>query len=254
MAASKVVLTISKIWLSEVPLSPDQEMNDRPLRCCVLKWRQGKLWVKASEISQPSDLPALQNQQWLQNCLKHSPIDLVCLDPQLGVASLEYWANACEQAGKLVFLRLPGRSQQIHQSKTTEWIGQQLDSALAVLLLLLFSPVFIGLFLLLRLTSADPVFCYEWRVGARGRLFQLITFAAAQAHQPNGSFSSLIRRWVTNLRLTGFPQLINVAQGKMRLIGRRPWNLQEAIHLPSQRPQPIGEQPGVIQDLFARMG
>ncbi|WAL58376.1 heterocyst development glycosyltransferase HepC [Thermocoleostomius sinensis] len=248
MATSKVVLTTSKIWILEDTLSSsEQEPTDQSLRCCVLKWRQGKLWVKVAEADQISQIPALQNEQWLENCLKHSLVDVVCLDPQLGVTAVEYWANACEKAGKPVFLRLPGCSRRSHQSEIVVLLRQGLDSMIAVLLLLIFSPIILVIFLLLRSSSSKSVFDTQWRVGARGQLFRLILFREDREENSQGSqyYSNLIRYWSSKLCLNGLLQLINVIQGKMQLVGRRPWKLQEAIQLCQHQSQLISEPPGI---------
>jgi hypothetical protein len=258
MATSKVVLTTSKIWILEDTLSSsEQEPTDQSLRCCVLKWRQGKLWVKVAEANQISHIPALQNAQWLENCLKHSLVDVVCLDPKLGVTAVEYWANACEKAGKRVYLRLRGRlgsprSLQTQQTnKRVAWVGQGVDRVLAGVLLLLLSPILLGLWLLLRLSSSQPVFGSEWWVGAQGQLFRITQFRDGR-DETNAAFFLFAHRWIKTLRLNQFLLLINVLNGEMQLVGWQFYSLRETIQNQDQF-HDLCKPPGIIQGRFSLM-
>ncbi|MEY3401966.1 MAG: hypothetical protein RLZZ86_1581 [Cyanobacteriota bacterium] len=51
---------------------------------CTLKWRRGQLLVKSSGKLPHPYLASLENQQSLIECLKHSPVTLVSIDPKIG--------------------------------------------------------------------------------------------------------------------------------------------------------------------------
>lgn len=111
MKTSKILLTTSKILTLETKSPLERELRENSLSLCFLKWRQGQLWVsKAKQLGMPY-LPSLENEQWFLDCLKHSPVERVCIDPELGEAGIKLWADACEQANKPVFLQVPFNSQ-----------------------------------------------------------------------------------------------------------------------------------------------
>lgn len=92
-------------------------------------------------------------------------------------------------------------------------------------------PVFLAVAFAVRLTSAGPVLFLQKRMGRRGRSFTIFKFrtmihASDTTHRPvttagNQCFTSVgpfLRRW----KLDELPQLFNVLQGHMSLIGPRP--------------------------------
>lgn len=152
-----------------VSLPPDyaSEQRETLLPACTLKWRKDKLWVKQVEDSYLPKLPALESEQWLIECLKRSPVQTVCLDPNLGEADLKTWADACRQANKQVFLRIPSNQQLLAKQKSVYWqIQRCLDWSIAFLLLLVLSPVMLGIALLVRFSSPGPLFSGSGALGS----------------------------------------------------------------------------------------
>jgi hypothetical protein len=119
----------------------EQQHASNYLPHCILKWRQGQLFVSLGSQSKQPYISAFETEQQLVECLKQSPVRLVCLHPTLGEETLTLWADACEQANKPVFLR--GTIQKTFQKprqlspKPKQWM----DSIVAFLLLLLLSPI-----------------------------------------------------------------------------------------------------------------
>ena len=191
-----------------------------------LQWRQGQLLVKQSEfdLKQPY-LPSLESQQELVKCLQHSPVRLVRIDSTLGEAALQRWADACEQANKPVFLRRAvGQKLSKKPSQFNGWIMQRLDWIVALLLLMVLSPVMLAIGVLLSLLySPNAIFSKQWHVGTRGRLFRAIKFSSSTT--PLGP-------WLCKYSLDELPVLFNVLRGEMSLIGGpRPLNLYDAVQL-----------------------
>ncbi len=103
-----------------------------------------------------------------------------------------------------------------------------LASATALLALL---PVFLIVAVLIKLTSAGPVFYVQNRVGKGGKLFRIVKFRSMRNHAEQ--FGSPIT-WRGDTRVTGIggvlrflkidelPQLWNVLNGEMSLVGPRP--------------------------------
>lgn len=229
---------------------------------CGLAWRQNMLVV--SKVRQPSQhLGSLQNSQRLAACLQRSPITFVKLDPALGEPSLMLWANACQQAGKTAFLRLPGTSELPHKRAKLTWRLKCLfDRVASALLLLLLSPILAGLALLIVSTSPGPIFFRQWRVGKRGKLFQILKFrtmiegAERLHHQVMQNQPGLhklehdprltpVGYWLRKYSLDELPQLFNVLRGDMSLVGPRPWAIYDAVRVHPTMQHRLNALPGM---------
>ncbi|HEY9649446.1 MAG TPA: heterocyst development glycosyltransferase HepC [Coleofasciculaceae cyanobacterium] len=248
---------------SSKTVSAVEQKQARQLRPCTLKWRQSKLFVKSCKSANPLYLPALENQQWLVDCLKHSPVKLVSLDPKLGETELMFWADACEQADKNVFLSLPSNPELPRKRRPMTWsLKRILDWNIAVLLLLILSPVMLALTLVIRVSSAGPVFLHQWRVGKRGQLFRIIKFrtrivnAETLHHQmmsdlprlhqcEDDPYMTSLGCWMQKYGLDTLPQLINVVRGEMSLVGPNPWALYDAVKLSPKGQQRLNARPGI---------
>ncbi|MFM1931140.1 MAG: hypothetical protein RL226_443, partial [Bacteroidota bacterium] len=101
-------------------------------------------------------------------------------------------------------------------------------SAIAVILL---SPVYLVLGLLVKLSSPGPVFFVQERIGIHGRPFNIIKFRTmvSDAEKDGPQLSSAtdsritrIGRFLRKTRLDELPQFINVLRGEMALVGPRP--------------------------------
>lgn len=117
----------------------------------------------------------------------------------------------------------------------------------ALILLVLFSPVFLIIAGLIKLTSPGPVFFVQTRVGLNKRLFRLYKFrtmvVGAEARQEelahlnevdgpvfkikNDPRITPLGRWLRRTSLDELPQLINVLLGDMSLVGPRPLPLRD---------------------------
>ncbi|HCF27240.1 MAG TPA: sugar transferase [Cyanobacteria bacterium UBA11049] len=253
-----------------IPISPafEQEQLDDQLLRCTLKWRQRQLLVTREHLSkqiQLPPLPSLDTEQWLVDCLKHSSVKLIRLDAALGEVNLKLWADACEKANKAVFLRLPPaiKLPKLQRHLFWKWM-QLLDWSIAVLLLLVFTPVIVILFFLLRMQLSEPVLIWQWHVGNRGKLFRLFKFRTTVANaqmlenQLINEHTNILKRqenskltnlgyWMRKYKLDRLPQLFNVLRGEMRLIQPRPLTLEQAVRLSVEERQNISTL-SVIQE------
>ena len=202
----------------------------------TLKWRQQQLLVNRAQSSREPSLLPLSNEQWLVECLEHSPIKLLRIDPTLSEESLNFWANACEKANKPVFLRLPPSARR--QQHILVWrLYRLFEISIAALLVLLLSPVIVGLIVLLRRRSPQPIFCQQWHVGDRGKLFRLFNLRTTENLRIQCAASVHRQDWISKYKLDKLPQLFNILRGEISLIKSRPLTLAQAVKLSSEKRQ-----------------
>lgn len=139
------------------------------------------------------------------------------------------------------------------------------DVVLALIMLILFSPVMLVAAVLVKLSSAGPVFFRQRRAGLHARPFTLYKFRTMF----NGSEAlvhSLAKRSVTGgpafkdpgdprLTPTGrlfrrfsideFPQLANVLTGDMSMVGPRPLPMHEAMNITGEARRRFSVRPGL---------
>lgn len=231
------------------------QLAQEPMLSCSLQWRQGQLWVRQSQHIQQGNTLVLQSQPWLVTCLRYSSANLVCLDARLEAPTLQFWVNICEKAEKQVFLRFDVKQRSSRRLPLFNGISQAVNCLGAVLLLIVLSPVLVGTVLLIKnFYSSGPIFYKEWRIGARGKLFQAFQFETdRQVKTVNAPSLSLktdaIGKWLLRSQLYRLPQLLNVLRGEMALVGDRGWKLAELDHLSQKEFQLVNAPPGILWGL-----
>ena len=110
-------------------------------------------------------------------------------------------------------------------------VKRVIDIVVSLVSLLVFTPMFIVLAVLVKTSSSGPVFFLHERIGKNGRPFQIIKFRTmvvnAEASGPQLSSSNdpritSIGSFMRKTRLDEFPQFYNVLVGDMSLVGPRP--------------------------------
>lgn len=244
----------------KVPIPTYSQRNhlhqDNHLSRCTLKWRQGQLLVSPEQQFCQLHMPRLKSKQCLVECLKHSPVRLIRIAPVVEQASLKFWADACEQASKAVFLRLSSaHALPSKRCPRSWWVKRLIDWSIATLLLLVLSPIMLGLVCLMRLESPEPIFCREWCVGERGKLFRLFKFRMPVVNTPPLHHYS--GNGVSNLALPQaletIGQPLNIIEESLYTIGQvakadlfsQPYlnvmgNQKSMVHLDDKRITPLG--------------
>jgi exopolysaccharide biosynthesis polyprenyl glycosylphosphotransferase len=132
-------------------------------------------------------------------------------------------------------------------SRSSHLVKRAFDLLGAAVALVLLSPLFVLIALLVRVTSSGPVFFRQERVGRGGRSFELLKFRSmvadaedrkaelVQQNQAAEGFFKIaddpritrIGRVLRRTNLDELPQLLNVLRGEMSLVGPRPLIPQE---------------------------
>lgn len=116
-----------------------------------------------------------------------------------------------------------------------------IDVVLALLGLLILSPVFLLIIIAIRLNSKGPILFKQKRVGKDKILFNIYKFRTMKIETPKDAPTHLLKNpdlFITKvgkiLRKTSLdelPQLINILKGEMSIIGPRPalWNQYDLV-------------------------
>ena len=107
-----------------------------------------------------------------------------------------------------------------------------LDVSVSFAVLIVFSPLYVLIALLVKLTSPGPVLFVQERVGLNGRKFKMLKFrtmshtsaaeTATRWTQPNDPRVTTLGRWLRRSNLDELPQFLNVLKGEMSIVGPRP--------------------------------
>jgi lipopolysaccharide/colanic/teichoic acid biosynthesis glycosyltransferase len=147
-------------------------------------------------------------------------------------------------------------------------LKRTMDLVVALLALLLFSPVLLLVALLIKLDSPGPLFFVQPRIGEASREFSIMKFrtmvqgaddqkelvahmnkhAAQDARMfkiPNDPRVTRFGRLLRRLSLDEMPQLINVLRGDMSLVGPRPLIPTEDEHVEGWGRRRLDLKPGI---------
>jgi exopolysaccharide biosynthesis polyprenyl glycosylphosphotransferase len=128
------------------------------------------------------------------------------------------------------------------------WLKRFLDTIAAAVILLVISPILLFVAFLIKITSAGPIFYKQYRVGLKGRHFQVWKFRTMvenatelqkeleQQNEVKGGVLFKIKddpritsigKFLRDYSIDELPQLINVLQGEMSLVGPRPLPIRD---------------------------
>lgn len=126
---------------------------------------------------------------------------------------------------------------------------------IAACALVVLSPIFITIALLITIDTGLPVFYRQVRIGWRGRPFMIYKFRSMvrDAERMEGGLDlsvgdnriTRVGRWLRTMSLDELPQLINVAQGEMSIIGPRPGLLDQVERYTRHQLRRLEVRPGL---------
>jgi O-antigen biosynthesis protein WbqP len=115
------------------------------------------------------------------------------------------------------------------------------DFSLSLFGLVLLSPLFLFIMLLIKLDSRGPVFFSQKRVGMNKKYFQIYKFRTMHMNAPHNIpthlledpdfFITRLGRFLRKTSLDELPQIWNILKGDMAFIGPRPalWNQDDLV-------------------------
>jgi exopolysaccharide biosynthesis polyprenyl glycosylphosphotransferase len=155
-------------------------------------------------------------------------------------------------------------------SRSSRLLKRGMDGALAALALALLAPVFVVVAILIKLETPGPVFFRQVRMGSGERSFRIYKFRtmvagadegkAAVAHLnvhalaggdermfkiPDDPRVTRVGRFLRTHSLDELPQLVNVLEGDMALVGPRPLILDEDRYVNRWQRRRLDLKPGM---------
>jgi len=149
---------------------------------------------------------------------------------------------------------------------TEFFLKRSLDLIVSLMLLIVFSPLFLILAVLIKLDSRGPIFYTQERVGLKGKIFKLFKFrsmiqdadrlkdALAGANEIKDGALFKIRNdprvtragaFLRRYSLDEIPQLYNVLKGDMSLVGPRPPTSDEVRQYDHSHMHRLSIRPGM---------
>lgn len=136
----------------------------------------------------------------------------------------------------------------------------------SIVFLILFSPLYLALALLVKLESRGPVFFSQTRVGRFGETLQMHKFRSMRLNA-EAEFGTLliqnqhaegvtfkmkndpritrVGKWLRRFSLDELPQLFDVLKGDMSLVGPRPPTPREVLHYSPADRRRLAVKPGL---------
>ncbi|MGB3159719.1 MAG: sugar transferase [Carnobacterium sp.] len=122
-----------------------------------------------------------------------------------------------------------------------KYIKQLLDLLLALIGLVVLSPLFLVIIIAIKLESKGPVLFKQDRVGKNKEIFKIYKFRTMKIDAPNDMpthllenpdfFITQVGKILRKTSLDELPQILNILKGQMSIIGPRPalWNQYDLI-------------------------
>lgn len=126
------------------------------------------------------------------------------------------------------------------------------DITLSLLGIIILSPIYLILAILVRTKLGSPIIFYQYRPGKNGKIFRFQKFRSmADLRDENGDLlpdSQRMTKFGKLLRKTSLdelPQLVNILKGEMSIVGPRPRMVEECVFLDSTQQDRFLVRPGI---------
>ena len=230
-------------------------------------------------------IPVLPKDTDVAKLLEEKTIDeVIFIKDKMNVEEVEHVTHACSEVGVIFrmyspfFNKLKSKAH-IHHYNTmplltiantpTDYLAMRVkaifDFIFSLLVIILASPVFVLISLLIKLTDNGPVFFKQKRVGLRGRKFYAFKFRTMVVNaeelkaelmednemdgpvfkMKNDPRITRIGRFLRKTSLDELPQFFNVLMGDMSVVGPRPPVPQEVKEYERWQLRRLSMKPGI---------
>lgn len=133
-----------------------------------------------------------------------------------------------------------------------EFIKRCFDLLFAVCFLVVFSPIYIFSWLIIKIVSPGPVIYKAERVGKDGKLFKCYKFRSMRVDSGKVRLTTLenddrifpFGKFIRKTKIDEMPQVVNILKGEMSVVGPRPEDkenadkvyLDEYVHIMDVKP------------------
>ena len=116
-----------------------------------------------------------------------------------------------------------------------------IDIFLSFIGIVVLIPLFLALFIAIKIDSKGPVFFKQKRIGKKKKTFNIIKYRTMRIDTPHDVPTHLLENpeqyitkvgaWLRKTSLDELPQIFNIFSGKMSIIGPRPalWNQDDLV-------------------------
>ncbi|OZI13494.1 sugar transferase [Bacillaceae bacterium SAS-127] len=129
------------------------------------------------------------------------------------------------------------------------------DIAVSLLILLLFFPLWIAVAILIKMTSAGPVFFLQDRPGLHKEIFKVYKFRTmrpgsekmikGQEVMKDDDRVTAVGKFLRRSKMDEIPQLLNVLKGEMSLVGPRPERVASLVDYTDEISKRLNMNPGM---------
>lgn len=146
-------------------------------------------------------------------------------------------------------------SAKVWKSKRTLYrmlFKRPIDFFAALILLIIISPIFLVVALLVRIKHGRPIFFKQRRVGKNRKIFSVYKFRSMSNRRddngellPDRERLTKFGKFIRKTSLDELPQLINILKGEMSFIGPRPRPTEECVFLTEEQARRFAARPGI---------
>jgi len=129
-------------------------------------------------------------------------------------------------------------------------LKQIIDFILALLGIILLSPIYLLTAIAIKIDSKGPVIFVQKRIGKNGKEFNLYKFRSMSAKNNTLDFTqeniiTRVGKFIRKTSIDELPQLFNILKGDMAFIGPRPWIPEYAMYMTEAQQHRHDVLPGI---------
>lgn len=131
-------------------------------------------------------------------------------------------------------------------------IKRTLDIVLAITILVVLSPLFLIISILIKIDSKGPVFFLQERTGKNNKNFRIFKFRTMKVETEKEGVLlthderiTKIGSFIRKTSIDELPQIINILKGEMSFIGPRPWIIEYTMYFTDEQMKRLDVLPGI---------